>query len=52
MEQALLRACGAEGRKPYFTGYKAARSLDEFIGENPDLTLENLWAYDSHLQPK
>lgn len=52
MEQALLSTCGAEGRTSYFTGYKAARSLDEFIGENPDLSPENLWAYDSYLQPK
>lgn len=33
-------------------GLKAVCSLDEFICENPDLTLENLWAYDSHLQLK
>lgn len=52
MEQALLSTCGAEGRTSYFTGYKVARSLDEFIGENPDLSPENLWAYDSYLQPK
>lgn len=52
MEQALLSTCGAEGRTSYFTGYKAARSLDEFIGENPDLSPENLWAYDSYPQPQ
>lgn len=33
-------------------GMKAACSSDEFICENPDLTLENSWADDSHLQLK
>lgn len=33
-------------------GMRAACSSDEFIYENPDLTLEILWAYDSHLQMK